>query len=124
MGPRVLRTPAGRVGTAPEAAIDLGYLSRFTLGNWALTREVLELFAAQAPQCLERLRSAASDREWKQAAHALKGSAAAVGAKELMRLAELAERLDGTLSAAEREGAVAAIAEATEAARRQIARLV
>jgi hypothetical protein len=41
-----------------------------------------------------------------------------------MRLAELAERLDGTLSAAEREGAVAAIAEATEAARRQIARLV
>ncbi len=75
--------------------IDLVHLSRFTLGDRALEREALELFASQAGIYLERLRSAATDREWRDAAHSLKGSARAIGAFRVGAAAELAEALQG-----------------------------
>jgi len=110
--------------TAPavvEAAIDLSYLARF-LGNASLEREVLELFAAQAPLYLARLRAAATPTDWQLAAHTIKGAAAAVGARHLQRFAELAERVDAaaTERQAERAWALQGISEATEAACRQI----
>ena len=114
------------VGTAPAPveAIDRSYLARFTRGNAGLEREVLELFAAQAPLDLERLRTAASEADWQAAAHTIKGSAAAVGARQLQRLAEFAERvafgLAPALRAAERAVAVDLIAAATVAVCRQI----
>ena len=116
---------SGLAATAPavvEAAIDLSYLARFTLGNASLEREVLELFAAQAPLYLARLRTAATPADWQLAAHTIKGAAAAVGARHLQRFAELAERVDAAAAdrQAERASALEAIGEATEAACRQI----
>jgi hypothetical protein len=55
--------------------VDLVYLSRYTLGERALEREVLELFCSQAVLYLEQLRAAMSDKAWKGAAHSLKRSA-------------------------------------------------
>lgn len=107
--------------------IDRVHLARFTLGNAALEREVLELFAEQAPLYLERLRNASSGREWREAAHTIKGSASAVGAWRLVRFAQMAEQVDVESGAALGEGhrdeAIAAIATATDEACRHIARL-
>jgi len=118
--------PAGASATA-AAAIDRAYLTRFTLGNEALAREVLQLFAVQAPLYLQALQTAATDRDWQQAAHTLKGSAAAVGARQLQRLAELAERVGrgppGAARQAERELAIGVIAEATAAVCREVSEM-
>jgi HPt (histidine-containing phosphotransfer) domain-containing protein len=108
-------------------AVDRAYLARFTLGNAALEREVLELFAAQAPVYLQRLREASCIKAWREATHTIKGSASAIGAWRLARLAEIAEKVDVEADAALREAprdeAVAAVATATEEACRFIARL-
>jgi HPt (histidine-containing phosphotransfer) domain-containing protein len=125
---RALEAPRGAAGAAvaQAAAIDRAYLARFTMGNEALAQEVLELFAAQAPLILDRLRRAQSDADWQQAAHTLKGSAAAVGARQLQRWAELAEQVTNLPAAervAQRALALSLIAEATEAACRQIGQM-
>ncbi len=75
--------------------VDLVHLSRYTLGDLALEREVLELFRAQSPIYLERLRGAGSDKDWKDAAHSLKGSASAIGAWRTAAAAERAGALSG-----------------------------
>jgi HPt (histidine-containing phosphotransfer) domain-containing protein len=67
-------------------AIDLAHLNRQTGGDDALAAEVLRLFAAQAPVELVRLRSASAS-ERRKAAHLLVGSARAIGAGEVARLA-------------------------------------
>ena len=107
--------------------IDRAYLARFTLGNAALEREVLELFATHAPVYLQRLREADCAKAWNEALHTLKGSAGAIGAWRLMRLAEVAERIDIAEAVAVRNGhrqeAAAALATATEEVCRFIARL-
>ena len=107
--------------------IDRAYLARFTLGNAALEREVLELFAAHAPVYLQRLREADCAKAWNEALHTLKGSACAIGAWRLVRLAEMAERIDIAEAVAVRKGhrqeAAAALATATEEVCRYIARL-
>lgn len=118
------RSVGATAPAAAEAAIDRTYLARFTMGNDALEQEILELFAAQAPHYLHRLRTAATDADWKEAVHTIKGSAAAVGARQLQRRAELAERIDTRLAPADgkaqRDRALRSIAEATAAACRQI----
>lgn len=105
--------------------IDRAYLARFTLGSTALEREVLELFALQTMLYVEQLRAATTSKAWKDAAHTIKGSARAVGARRLASLAQVAEQLDvetGLPDAeARREQAVAAVAEGAEEARRYIA---
>jgi HPt (histidine-containing phosphotransfer) domain-containing protein len=112
-------------GLAP--AINRGYLARFTLGNADLEREVLELFAGQAPLYLAKLAGADTLQAWRDAAHTLKGSAAAVGALRVAQIAELAERLDITAPEAPaeacRERAVAAVATAVEEACQAIAQI-
>jgi HPt (histidine-containing phosphotransfer) domain-containing protein len=75
--------------------VDLVHLSRYTLGERALEREVLELFCTQAYVYLERLREAQSDKDWKDAAHSLKGSASAIGAWRAAEAAQRAETLSG-----------------------------
>jgi len=106
--------------------VDLAYLARFTLGNGALEREVLQLFAQQMPRYLEALRAARVRKAWRDAAHTIKGSACAVGAWQLAGCAELAERVevDGEARAREeqREKAVVAVARAAEEACRFIGR--
>jgi HPt (histidine-containing phosphotransfer) domain-containing protein len=74
--------------------IDRGHLARCTRGDLALEREVLELVRIQLPLSLARLQAAASGSEWKNAAHTIKGSAAAIGAWRLACAAERAETAD------------------------------
>ena len=71
--------------------VDLAHLRRFTLGNRALELEVLQLFAEQAPLTLGQMQVATSAKAWRDAAHTLKGSAAAVGAMAIARAAGEAE---------------------------------
>ncbi len=89
------------MGTATQTTgpVDLVHLRRFTLGNLALEREILQLFADQAPLILERLELARTDKAWRDAAHTLKGSAGAVGAHAVARAAAEAELLRGDQTA-------------------------
>jgi HPt (histidine-containing phosphotransfer) domain-containing protein len=73
--------------------VDLVHLSRYTLGERELEREVLELFCTQSLIYIERLRSAPSGKDWKDAAHSLKGSASAIGAWRAAAAAANAEAL-------------------------------
>jgi HPt (histidine-containing phosphotransfer) domain-containing protein len=72
-----------------EGPIDLQHLARMTLGDAALEREVLGMFASQATALVAKL--AALPAEAVALAHTLKGSARAVGA---FRVAECAEALE------------------------------
>lgn len=85
--------------------LDLTVLSEQTAGDRGLEREVLRLFVEEAPNDLARLGSTAEDR--RMAAHRLVGSARAIGAGEVARLAAEIEAGGGDLAALE-----AAIAEA------------
>lgn len=90
---------------AADLPVDLVHLRRYTLGDKALEAEVLGLFLAQLPETIASLKSAATERDWKIAAHALKGSSRAVGAWRIAALAQEAEALPsntptGTLSEA------------------------
>ena len=62
-----------------ERPIDLVHLSRMTLGDRGLEREVLALFDRQATVLVSRMRSA-SPGSVTTVAHTLKGSARGVGA--------------------------------------------
>ena len=75
-------------------ALDLVHLSRQSLGDRALELELLCLFDRHARQILERLEAAGpgADRQFcRDLAHALKGSARAVGAQRVACLAEAYE---------------------------------
>lgn len=75
--------------------VDLVHLARYTLGNRSLEREVLSLFNTQSVLYLQRLKDAVADKDWKDAAHTIKGSARSIGAWQLARSAEIAEKLSG-----------------------------
>jgi len=95
-GERAVRIdPTGPEGGREHRPVDLQHLARYTLGERALEREVLELFCTQSVLYLEQLRAAMSDRDWRDAAHSLKGSARAVGAWRAAKAAERAEALQG-----------------------------
>ena len=78
--------------------VDLVHLSRYTLGERALEREVLALFCSQSSIYIERLHTARSDKDWKDAAHSLKGSATAIGAWRTAAAAANAEALSSEAS--------------------------
>lgn len=104
-------------GDGATAIIDLAFLRRFTLDNRELEREVLQLFAGQAPSYVAGLRTAATDKDWREAAHSLKGSARAVGAWHVARAAEALEAQGRATDLAERQRSLApveaALAQAT-----------
>ena len=103
--------------------IDHAYHSRFTLGNVALEREVLDLFAEHAPTYLLHLMAAETERAWYEAAHTLKGSARAVGAWQVAAEAEHAEAIRGSPEATERAARIDALAAALDEVRCYIADL-
>ncbi|WGF88977.1 Hpt domain-containing protein [Marinivivus vitaminiproducens] len=80
------RTGAAMMDT-PTEVIDLRHLDSFTEGDAAFERELADLFLGSAEACVQRMRaaltvaSAASD--WPAAAHALKGAAANLGARQV-----------------------------------------
>jgi HPt (histidine-containing phosphotransfer) domain-containing protein len=90
---KVYRLPEPGAATRTEPALDLAHLRRFTLGDQALELEILDLFITQAPITLAALKSAITERDWRIAAHTLKGSARAVGAWPVAGIAERAEGL-------------------------------
>jgi HPt (histidine-containing phosphotransfer) domain-containing protein len=115
------RVAAAIVSEPPVSAvsladpIDRAHLSRYTLGSPKLEREILGLFLAQLPLSIEQLRFAATDREWQIAAHTIKGSARAVGARNVARLALEAEQTSGVVDGEEdRERILTQLDEACE----------
>ena len=86
-------------GERAAEPLDHAHLARYTLGERELEREVLQLFCAQSKLYLAQLRAAASDKEWRDAAHSLRGSARAVGAWRAAAAAARAEALAGASAA-------------------------
>lgn len=72
-------------------SIDLDHLRRFTRGDEMLEAEILDLFRQHADATLSQLAALSNDRDWRIAAHTLKGSARAVGAWDVAAAAERAE---------------------------------
>ncbi len=73
--------------------IDTAHLARYTMGDVKLERELLGMFDAQLEELLAALEAAREDvREWKLAAHTLKGAARAVGAFSLAETALALEK--------------------------------
>ncbi|MEQ1718528.1 MAG: Hpt domain-containing protein [Hyphomicrobium sp.] len=97
--------------------VDLKHLRRYTLGDASLEREVLDLFLGQLPQTIAALGAAASEKDWKMAAHTLKGSGRAVGAWRIARIAEQAERSDGIANPARVAETMDLLADAAHEAR-------
>ena len=120
---KVHRLREAGAATRPEPALDLAHLRRFTLGDLNLELEILELFITQAPITLAALKSAGTDRDWRIAAHTLKGSARAVGARRVARLAERAEVMSRCSDRADCEVAVRELTDALSEAGAFIAAL-
>ncbi|MGB0085749.1 MAG: Hpt domain-containing protein [Rhodomicrobiaceae bacterium] len=79
---------------APKSRpVDLAHLSRYTMGNSAVEREVLELFRRQTRLYFDKLSRAVTEDAWREAARVLKASARGVGAWRILETAEAAERL-------------------------------
>ena len=87
--------------------LDLDHLSRQTMGDRVLEREVFGLFVRQIDVLVGRLRSVRSRRERSEVAHTIVGSARAVGAFEI---AEIVSRIE----ADGEEGDIARLADAVE----------
>jgi len=99
---------------SPPAAdlcpVDFDHLTRMTLGEKALEREVLEMFLAQSNRLLDALASLPA--ETGALAHTLKGSARAIGA---FKVADRAAALEATGQGG--DAALAALREAVTEAR-------
>ena len=109
---------------ALEVVIDTEHLSRMTLGELSLQREVLALFDRQADMLLPRIRGGAPALA-AASAHTVKGSAVGIGAFRVARAAEAVEQAQGLT---DRDAAVAAAVERLAAvlaeAKAEIARLI
>jgi HPt (histidine-containing phosphotransfer) domain-containing protein len=104
-----------------ERPIDLVHLSRMTLGDRGLEREVLALFDRQTTVLVTRMRSAPPGAVT-SVAHTLKGSARGVGAWRVAAAAEAVEVAasgEGDVSAA-----ITRLAAVAEEARAVIAELL
>lgn len=90
----VTQTALDAVASPPlvpgDRPIDLVHLSRMTLGDRALERDVLVLFERQIGLLMERIETAAAPVA-AAAAHTLKGSARGIGAFALARAAARVE---------------------------------
>jgi HPt (histidine-containing phosphotransfer) domain-containing protein len=102
-----------------EPALDFDHLSRMTLGDRNLEREVLQLFVQQTGMLVERLRGA-SAAVAASCAHTLKGSARGIGAWPLARAAEQVARVVKS-GQPELAAAVAQLIDAVDATREAVA---
>ncbi len=100
--------------TSIPPPVDLCHLALQTGGDESLAREALSLFLTKAEADLDAISKAPDATVLRRVAHGLLGSARAVGAVEVARLAATLER-DGD------SRVLAALAAATEEARRFIA---
>ena len=99
-----------------DGPIDIAHLKRMTLGDARLEREVLVMFARQAVRLIEALAALPADAA--ELAHALNGSARAIGA---FKVAEAAEAFEASLrDGGEASETLAALRQAIAEARRAI----
>ena len=112
--------PAEVPGTG---AIDTGHLSRMTLGELSLQREVLALFDRQADLLLPRMRAGAPGVV-AASAHVLKGSAAGIGAFRVMQAAGVVEQAQSVNDPAAAAAALEVLAALLAEAKAEIARLL
>jgi HPt (histidine-containing phosphotransfer) domain-containing protein len=98
----------------PDSALDLDHLTRMTLGDRSLEREVLALFTRQAEMLMQRM-DARDPGSTAACAHTLKGSALGVGAHRVARSAAEVERADALALAVAIATLGAAVAEANAA---------
>ncbi len=105
---------------AVSRPIDLAHLSRYTLGDLDLEREILGLFADQIPRLLSELRNADNEKAWQQATHTLKGSARAIGAWGMSEAASRAENLGWDSDRASQIDAITALETASRDVLRHI----
>jgi HPt (histidine-containing phosphotransfer) domain-containing protein len=121
---RVVDEPPQPSPAADGRAIDAEHLSRMTLGEPSLEREVLALFERQAEILLPRIRSGARTGGGHGAAsglaHTLKGSASSIGAFRVAKAAAAVEQASGEGLAAAIDDLSAALAETSA----EIARLL
>jgi HPt (histidine-containing phosphotransfer) domain-containing protein len=112
--------PEQDAAPADEPVLDLDHLSRATLGNRDLAREVLQLFGHQAATLANRLPGADGSVAF-SCAHTLKGSARGIGA---WRLARAAERVERSVTAGEQDltAVLVQLVDAVEEIREAIAR--
>ena len=99
-----------------DRPVDLVHLSKYTLGNRSLEKEVLELFNQQSVIYLKRLAEAENMVAWNQAAHTIKGSAKGIGAWKVAEIAENAELLLVATSEANRRELLEALVTTVEEA--------
>ncbi|GAA6212943.1 hypothetical protein NBRC116602_26840 [Hyphomicrobiales bacterium 4NK60-0047b] len=92
-------------GPHSSKPIDLVHLSRQTFGSKELENEVLGLFVSHSQQCLGRLKTAETNKEWRDILHTIKGSARAIGAWKTANVAENYEQKIEQLSADEKANA-------------------
>lgn len=95
---------------------DLSILRSFTDGNMDMEKAMINIFITQSRKQLGQLTSNCKTgmcKEWVEAAHALKGGAAGVGAIKLKALCAKAQMMEDATSSA-RESTLAAIREAYE----------
>jgi len=102
-----------------EQPIDLDHLSRMTLGDRSLEREVLALFNRQADMLLARMREGNAAMV-AASAHTLKGSARGIGAWCVARAAEAVEKG----GASERVTLIGSLAVAVEQAKVSISAML
>ena len=108
---------------APHAEpIDRDHLSRMTLGDESLEREVLALFDRQADMMLTRM-AKSPPAVAAAAAHTLKGSARGIGAWRVARAAEAVE-LAAASPSSEYEAALRAIKSAVDESKAAIAEML
>ena len=121
---RVIDHPAASRSGADRAVIDTEHLSRMTLGELSLQREVLALFDRQADMLLPRIRQGAPALA-AASAHTLKGSAVGIGA---FKVARAVEEVEQAQSLEIRDAAIAAavdtLAAVLKEAKAEIARLL
>ncbi len=91
------QSPAMPSATVP---IDRSHLTRMTLGDHSLEREVLQLFDRQAAMLVTRMRTA-PPAAVSALAHTLKDSARSIGAWPVARAAEAVELADGIAAESE-----------------------
>ncbi len=76
-----------------QRPVDLTHLSRYTMGNSVVEREVLQLFRRQTRVYLDKLGRADDLEAWRNAVRVLKASAHSIGAWRLLHVAEQAEQM-------------------------------
>ncbi len=106
----------GEAGTGSDRPVDLVHLARYTMGNRDLEQEVLSLFAKQSVIYLDRLRQAADERTWQEAAHTLKGSARGIGAWQIAEFVVAVEELSFASTKNDKAGKIEELARSVDEA--------